>query len=249
MHGGKVRGYFNHWDSYCSGLGQDIIKVYNKYTWQQLKDFFLKKLQFISEETFHKNVPRKYKHRLSPKSSLEYNERAIYNLDWTKPVIWHEDKEEFYKDAILCEYSYIFDLDSKEKKLLIFTGFGKKPSKGYESWYTDSMSGKSDYRGDTISKVYMRARGCLKGEYKDSTWPLLLMEVMTHDDPDLNKALTCPEKMVLAYVNYKGEYERYEDRTGPDGKIIRVKVKGEDTHVTEIMKRIVEYRLKRKSEK
>ena len=148
------------------------------------------------------------------KTEYEYNERAIYGFDWTKPQTWHEDKEDFYKDAIFCEYSYIFDLDSPTKRLLIFTGFGKKPSKGYESWYTDGSKG---------DKVYMQYRGCLKGPYPDDTIPYILMEALTQH-PLLKKVLKCKPKDLLTYVNYKS--------------------KDDNDHLDEMVKLVVEYRMK-----
>jgi len=226
MKGGRVRGFFNHWDSYPEGLGKQVISVYQKYTQAQIRAFFLKNLTLIDAGDFnamvaHEKIVNKknspYLHlQYDSKTEYEYNERAIFNIDWTKPFIWHEDKEDFYKDAIFCEYSYIFDLDSPIKRLLIFTGFGKKPSKGYADWRIESSSGKTHY-------VYMQYRGSLKGTYPDETLPYILMEAWTNN-PFLKKILKCPPKELLTYVNYKSK----------DGH----------THLDDMVKLLVEYRMK-----
>jgi hypothetical protein len=207
MKGGRVRGFFNHWDSYCSGLGQDVIKVYNKYSWKQIKDFFLKNWEIITPEQFDFMIVHEKETNLKKsqylkleygsKTKYEYNERAIFEMDWTKKIKWHEDDESFYKDAVFCEYSYIFDLDSPKKKLRVFTGFGKKPSKG-----------------------------ALSGDFKDNQLPYFLMEAMTKY-PVVKKALTCPAKMVLTYINYK--------------------TKDDDRNLTDLLKQVVEYRTKQPS--
>ena len=224
MKGGRVRGFFNHWDSYPGGLGKDVIAAYQKYTQAQIKEFFLKNLTLINAGDFDAMVAHETKvnKKKSPylhlqygsKTEYEYDERAILRMDWTKPCTWHEDKEEFYKDAIFCEYCYIFDLDSTTKRLLIFTGFGKKPSKGYADWFVLS-AGKDSH------KVYMQYCGCLKGSCPDETFAYFALEAMTHQ-PLLNKVLTCKPKDLLTYVNYKSE----------------------DDHQDELVKLIVEYRMK-----
>ena len=229
MKDGKVRGWFNHYDSYAGGMGKNVISVYQKYTQAQIRAFFLKNLTLIDAGDFdamtaHEKIVNKkkspYLHlQHGSKTEYEYNERAIYGADWTRPWTWHEDKENFYKDAIFCEYSYIFDLDSKEKRLLVFTGFGKKPSKGYEDWRVES----SNSPGPGLKHyVYMQYCGSLKGPYPDETYPYILLEAMTQY-PLLKKVLTCPPKTVLTYVNYKSE--------------------DDNSHLDDLIKQVVEYRM------
>jgi hypothetical protein len=128
-HKGEIFGWYNHSDSYPSSLGKDILEASLPYTQKEVQHFFLTRIKFV--EGLEAN-------KLSKTNGLS-NSRSLCEIDRTKgtQLVYARDRE-FYKDGIFCEYSYIFDLDAKEKTLLLFTGFGEKPSKGYEDWYEKS---------------------------------------------------------------------------------------------------------------
>ncbi len=128
----EIKGWYNHFDSYPSGLGELIVEHTNELTKEQLTEFFTKKLTFVEAN--------------DDKYREEYmNHKKVFEIDWTKDNIRLQDGGDFYKDALFCEYSYIFDLDAKESTLLIFKGFGDEPSKGYEDWFYENDDGKKYY--------------------------------------------------------------------------------------------------------
>lgn len=134
-HNGQIHGFYNHCDSYPSCLGREVVKKYCSMTWDQIKDFFLHKLILIPE----KKVPNP-------------NPRAAFK-EWDKKMIVLRE-DEFIKDGLFCEYAYVFDLDAKKKRLMLFKGFGKKPSKGYEDYFYENHE----------EKFYTRYKGSLRGE-------------------------------------------------------------------------------------
>lgn len=147
IHQNKVQGWYNQSDSYPSRLGQAVLECYCKYSWNQLKNFFLNLLTFSSSEQ-------------------DISTADPFQIDWTKDRLNLRNGEDFYKNGLYCEYSYIFDLDCPEKKLLLFSGFGTGPSKGYEDWYYASGWEKMGTK-----KYYMVFEGALRGEL-----PLIMAE-------------------------------------------------------------------------
>ena len=117
---GIIKGWYNHFDSYPSGLGEEVVEKFCEYSKETLINFLTKKLTLTKEEDDYSN------------------HKGVMKLDWGKDEKNLKDGSDFIKDGLFCEYSYVFDLDSKRKKLLLFKGFGKKPSKGYEDYYYES---------------------------------------------------------------------------------------------------------------
>lgn len=139
IHRGKVQGWFNHWDSYPTALGRVVVTFFQKYTQEELRTLFLKRIKWVKDGT-------------EDDTPLQKNSEGMLNVDWTKPVRAVKDSE-FYKDPIFCEYTYIFNLDSKEKELLLFKGFGTRPSKGYESWCQKSRAEEKVYYNNYCGKI------------------------------------------------------------------------------------------------
>ena len=148
-HNGVIKGYYNHHDSYPEGLGSTLIKeVYCKYTWPEIKDFFLHRLNLLNEEKWEE-----YKRVSADNGGVKKPKLDTTDLKTT--CITVKDESEFLKDGLFCEYSYVFDLDSKRKKLMCFKGFGEKPSKGYEHLY---------YESNQKDRLYNNYMGCIYGE-------------------------------------------------------------------------------------
>jgi hypothetical protein len=147
----------------------------------QLKDFFLKRLQLVTDESFYT------KHH------------DVMNHDWRKGSYTLQDGGDFYKDGLFCEYSYIFDLDAKEKTLLLFTGFGKKPSKGYADWF---YQGEQEGTGAKGEKIYVHACKPLTGDYKNKNIALAWMTARMERDSEklLRKVLTSQRKRLPLYA-------------------------------------------------
>jgi hypothetical protein len=113
----KIKGWYNHYDSYPNGgLGDDIIKKIKKHSRDELFKFFFNKIKFSKNE---KNYD---------------NHKSIMDEEWNAEKKYClEDGKEFYKDGLFCEFAYIFDFDNN--KLGLYKGFGNRPTKGFEDWY------------------------------------------------------------------------------------------------------------------
>jgi hypothetical protein len=182
---GQVHGWYNHSDSYCGWLGRQVVDHLYKLSQEQLKDFFLKRLTLVyDEEAYagHKNL-------------------WDGEFDFSKDSVILKDAGEFYKDGLFCEYSYIFDLDSKQKRLLLFTGFGKKPAKGYEDWFYRADFYRADYNDKTY---YVRYRGSLTGDTHPAiAYAKMAMKIdgMSKEKQKvIRKVLTCPCDEIPRYL-------------------------------------------------
>lgn len=113
----KIYGWFNHYDSYPRSLGQKVLKKFCSLTQKQLRHFFLQVV------------------RLGNQSDIEGHN--IFLLDWTRrgERANIKNSSEFIKDGLFCEYSYVFDLSGPQKSLMLFKGFGKEPTPGYENLF------------------------------------------------------------------------------------------------------------------
>jgi hypothetical protein len=135
----EIKGWNNHFDSYPHGLGIDIIEHTYKYTQEQIKDFFTKRLELLP---------------INPRYLFRTSTVNVFNYDWLKDKVSVYDGGDFYKNGYKCKFSYIFDLNAKEKTILLYTGLENSPSKGIEDWYYQ----------DEFGKVYMKYCGKLTYE-------------------------------------------------------------------------------------
>lgn len=137
---GQLYITYNHWDSYPSGLGTEMVafcRRLTKETIATLKERF--KHVKIVEQT-GKATPEEqkkyieagfYDNGVSSQSSEEWYclLRKLQGVGYLEAVLegkcqhWIDDKE-FLKDSLFCEYAYIIDLDKED--LLFFEGFNKK---------------------------------------------------------------------------------------------------------------------------
>jgi len=121
-HNGKLRGWYNHYDSYYDGLGLDVINKYFKLSQKQLKDFFINRIEFVKQGK-------------GGGDPIYENHRTIWEIDWNKDNIKLEDGTDFITDGLFCEFAYVFNLD--DGTLEIYRGFFKFPQfdgqDGYES--------------------------------------------------------------------------------------------------------------------
>ena len=112
------RGWYNHFDSYPSGLGSEIVDKLMKHTPKELLGFF-KRLKLVEQnegggDDFYKA------------------HKTVFELDWSKDSAILQDGKDFYKDGIFCEWAYIFNFDNET--LEVYKGFGETPTKGLEKW-------------------------------------------------------------------------------------------------------------------
>lgn len=125
---GDIHGWYNHFDSYPDGLGQQVVTKLTGLSTHQIKEFFTMKLKLIDSEEHYQN------------------HKDIMDKDWTENTTFNLlDGGEFYKDPLFCEYSYIYDIKANE--LLLFSGCGKKATPGYEGWRS------GDYYNNLVGKI------------------------------------------------------------------------------------------------
>jgi len=180
IHKGKIRGWFNHWDSYPSSLGKVVLECFKKHTQAQIREFFLENLNPIPEAQ-ESDVP------------LQARSDGLLKVDWSKKTKVVLDPH-FYKDGLFCEYTYLFNLDPEDKELLLFKGFGKKPSKGYEDWFTKGHE-KKDQR------FYNTFQGTITAQTKK---PMEEMEILM-DRNTLEVRNTPKSKLPLLVGKYDAD--------------------------------------------
>jgi hypothetical protein len=187
-HKGKVFGHFNHWDSYPAGIGVMILHgIYCKYPWEVIQDFFLNRVTYVGEHEDPNNQSSEHKY--------------FFSIDFAKDTVNLIGDKDFYKDGLFCEYSYIFDLDSPTKRLMLFKGFGKKPAKGYEDWFVKGARGE---------KFYQQPCGAIEGDLPHCM-AYATMRVKFYEGKDANEiktlkaVLTCPPKELPKYLGLENE--------------------------------------------
>ncbi len=109
----RIRGWYNHYDSYPTGLGEQVFEKCLIHHVEELKSFF-NRIEFVKEESAYDA------------------HKQVFDMDWAfdRPVL--EDAGKFYKDALFCEWSYIFDFDHRSLK--VYKGGCKYPGWGIRSW-------------------------------------------------------------------------------------------------------------------
>ena len=120
----RIKGWYNHFDSYPTGLGEEVFEKCVLHNVEELKSFF-DRIEFVKDEGYE-------------------NHKSIFEMDWSfdRPVM--EDGGNFYKDGLFCEWSYIFDFDHRSLK--VYRGFGKVPDRGRKDWcYRGKGSGETFY--------------------------------------------------------------------------------------------------------
>lgn len=109
----KVKGWYNHFDSYYSDLGVRVLEKYMETYKPQLEDFFLNRVEFIE---------------VDEKDEYYQNHKEVMDLDWKTDNIKLQDATDFLFDGTFCEYGYVFNLD--DDTLEVYRGFFDKPQRG-----------------------------------------------------------------------------------------------------------------------
>lgn len=112
--GGKIRGWYNHSDSYPSYLGEILLEKFCSMSQDQLRHFFTECLHFTKTE---------------PVDDCRHRIRC----DWTSEErVQVKEASSFLMEPIWCEFAYVFDLSGPQKSLMLFRGFSDSPTPGYE---------------------------------------------------------------------------------------------------------------------
>lgn len=132
---------YNHYDSYPSGLGRDILQFCATHSEQQISDLY----NLI--ELFNTNVPptAEQKNMCKLNGYVNLNVGSQSDSDWycllrelqgyidawdkalkQNAKLPMEDSIDFIKDSLFCEYAYIINLDTHVLEL--WKGFQEKPN-------------------------------------------------------------------------------------------------------------------------
>lgn len=133
---------YNHFDSYPSGLGNEIVGFIQNTSDEGLNKFFdLIRLVDGESKPKYEDIDACIKTGIA---NLDVSDRSVG--DWycltrelqgdfkkykelinTTQTIYMLDEHEFIKDSLFCEYAYIINLD--DKTLEYYVGFQKQPDK------------------------------------------------------------------------------------------------------------------------
>lgn len=115
----NIRGWYNHCDSYPTSLGVEVFEKCLLHNVEELKSFF-SRIEFVKEESAYDA------------------HKSVFEMDWGFDRVVLQDGENFYKDALFCEWSYIFDFDHRSLK--VYRGFGNAPDSGKKNWCYKSQA-------------------------------------------------------------------------------------------------------------
>lgn len=125
---------YNHYDSYPSGLGNDVKKFISNHTMSDLNKIF-KRIIMVTNEI--PPTPEQIE-ECKKYCNLDVSEQST--SDWycltrdaqgnpeayAKDLKYMIDDHKFIEDSLMCEWGYIINLDSE--RLEIYVGFQKKPN-------------------------------------------------------------------------------------------------------------------------
>lgn len=136
----RIRGWYNHFDSYPTGLGEQVFEKCLMHDVETLKRFF-STIEFVKEESAYDA------------------HKSVMDMDWSFDRAVLQDGGNFYKNALFCEWSYIFDFDHRSLK--IYKGFGKTPDRGRKDWcYKSNGSNEIFYMNEVADYDFEMMRRC-----------------------------------------------------------------------------------------
>ena len=135
---------YNHYDSYFSGLGEEIVNFCRNTTIEDMSKIF-DKIILVKEDD--KPTIEDMENYVGF-SNLKVGEQTLQdwycllrdtqgNLEeYKKENVKHMiDSKEFLGNSLFCEYAYIINLDTNQ--LEIYTGFNKVPTQNRYAKYRD----------------------------------------------------------------------------------------------------------------
>ena len=137
---------YGQWDGYISGQGADILKFLQTVDLDKFKQK-LQNVSFLTDEDIE-NINSTYPNgkwkNVFPYLSRDMGSEIlnyVYNLQ--EDQIKLQNKIEFSKDSLFCEYAYVIDLDNNSFE--IYKGFNKTPIDEDQRFYWNNYQDNGYY--------------------------------------------------------------------------------------------------------
>lgn len=111
---------YNHYDSHYEGLGTEILKIYLSLSQEQLINIF-NNIDWINQ-----GIDSHY-----PNNQCKFRLSHVFDPDRGRITLNNE--KEFFNDGFLCEYSYLYNLETD--CLEFYKGFCGEPQEPYLKKY------------------------------------------------------------------------------------------------------------------
>ncbi len=135
----RIKGWYNHYDSYPTGLGEMVFEKCLIHHVEELKSFF-NRIEFVKEESAYDA------------------HKQVFDMDWGFDRAVLQDGGKFYKDALFCEWSYLFDFDHRSLK--VYKGGCGAPGRGIKDWKHVGFDGTTFYMNEVAEFDFERLRNC-----------------------------------------------------------------------------------------
>lgn len=153
--GGQDKLTYNHWDSYPSGLGEQVVGFLLETPIEQLNTIF-DEIIMVDGKTTPSPEEIEYYRQFADTgvSTGQLTEWYVLlrqtqgDLNFYKNGLKHMiDNRDFIKDSLFCEWAYIINLDTE--MLEIYEGFQKK---AHENRYTGAGHNRDGYWPCALAK-------------------------------------------------------------------------------------------------
>lgn len=152
---GQEKVAYNHFDSYPSGLGTEVLNYIRNHTVEEMREV-AKRITFITDEVppTKEQIKRFKKFADLEVSSKDLSEwYCLLRESQGNLESFHEgldvmkDSKDFLADSLFCEYAYIINLDTNE--LEVYKGFNQ--NKNAQGRYAHLQDG--DYHGVKLVSI------------------------------------------------------------------------------------------------
>jgi len=138
---GEYKSSYNHFDSYPSGLGQEMVSLIMRINKEKKWDVFSKKMEeikFVDDDQEpteeERNIYSKYHQNVSSGTDWYSLLRDLQGTGLFEEILNGEDIQHminsngFIEDSLFCEYAYIINLQNGTFE--VYEGFQSEPQKG-----------------------------------------------------------------------------------------------------------------------
>lgn len=128
---GKDKLSYEHYDSYPSSLGEDVLKVCKMTSVEAFHKAY-DRIKFVTRETLTPEVKQLL---------METSDMFKAYVDGESPLTFMVNNNDFIKSSLFCEWGYIVNLDNNT--LEIWKGMQKRPTANNR--YGQDKNGDSYY--------------------------------------------------------------------------------------------------------